>query len=29
VIGKIRLASVRRQLDEIVLDRLHQNLEVR
>ncbi len=28
VISKIKLASVRKQLDEIVLTRLHQNLEV-
>lgn len=28
VIGKIRLRSVRRQLDRMVLDKLHQNLEV-
>ena len=28
VISKIKLASVRKQLDEIVLSRLHQNLEV-
>jgi Fe-S cluster assembly protein SufD len=28
VISKIKLASVRKQLDEIVLTRLHQSLEV-
>jgi hypothetical protein len=28
VISKIKITSVRKQLDEIVLTRLHQNLEV-
>jgi Fe-S cluster assembly protein SufD len=28
VIGKVKLASVRKQLDEAVLTKLHQNLEV-